>query len=279
MNQVFFKMSGAGNDFIVADNRNGLIPEDGRRKWIEQLCQRAVSVGADGVLLVEPPEHEGNFRMRYYNSDGGEAESCGNGARCIARFAHAIGAAPSEMTFETQAGLYQARVFDDNEVEIGMTDPISLRRSVELEIANAPEITVDYLNTGVPHAVAWLDNVEPVDVAGLGRAIRFHPAFQPAGTNANFVQVLGPNSLRIRTYERGVEGETLACGTGCVAAAALGAITGRVHSPVSVHTRGGVVLTIQFDHDGEAITNVRLRGEARIVYKAELVEPFMLVKD
>lgn len=270
----FFKMSGAGNDFIVADNRDLTIPESGRRGWIEQLCRRAVSIGADGVLLVEPPEGSANFRMRYYNSDGGEAESCGNGARCIARFAHVIGAAPTEMSFETQAGLYHARVFENKEVEIGMTDPVDLRLGVALDLKSSPDLTVDHLNTGVPHAVAWVDDVQAVDVQGLGRQIRFHTAFQPAGANANFVQVTGRSALQIRTYERGVEAETLACGTGCVAAAVLGAMSGRVRPPVLLSTQGGTILTINFDQEGAKITNVRLRGEARIVYKGELVEPF-----
>ncbi len=276
MKLSFCKMSGAGNDFVVADNRDRAIPEEGRRQWIERVCRRAVSVGADGVLLIEPADGDADFRMRYYNSDGGEAESCGNGARCIARFAHHIGAAPEQMRFETKAGLYHARVFANNEVEIGMTDPFDLRRgAVALQFDSLPAVTVDHLNTGVPHAVAWMQNIESVDVQNLGHAIRFHPAFQPAGANANFVQVVNESTLRIRTYERGVEGETLACGTGCVAAASLAGINGWVKPPVAVHTRGGVVLTINYDREGEAIRNVRLRGEARIVFKGELIEPFM----
>jgi len=274
MRLSFYKMSGAGNDFIVADNRDLKLGEEGRSQWIAALCRRRLSVGADGALLIEPAQGQGHFRMRYYNSDGGEAESCGNGARCIARFALHVGAAPPRMKFETLAGLYTAEVLEDGQVEIGMTDPTDLRLGVALDFPDRPSVPVDHLNSGVPHAVAWVDDVESLDVERLGRAIRRHPAFAPAGANANFVQTLSAQSLRIRTYERGVEGETLACGTGCVAAAALGALRGRVKPPVAVLTRGGATLTISFERDGERLAHIRLRGEARFVYRGELVEPF-----
>ncbi|MCX7016098.1 MAG: diaminopimelate epimerase [Candidatus Sumerlaeota bacterium] len=274
MNLTFYKMSGAGNDFVVFDNRGLSIPEEGRRQWIEGLCRRALSVGADGVLLIEPPRDNGHFRMRYYNADGGEAESCGNGARCIARLARHLGAAPARMTFETQAGPYSAEVFDNGEVEIGLTAPVDLRRDVLLEFGKFPRMTVDYLNTGVPHAVAWVDDVDTVNAERLGRAVRRHKAFAPAGANANFAQVLDEHTIRIRTYERGVEAETLACGTGCVATAALAALRGKARPPVALLTRGGTTLTISFDRAGDAFSNVRLRGEARIVFQGTLVEPF-----
>ncbi len=225
----FIKMSGAGNDFVVIDNRQGRIPEDGRRDWIARICARRVSVGADGALLVEPARAGADLRMRDYNSDGGEAESCGNGARCIARFAHRAGAAPAKMRFETMAGPYTAEVFADGQVEIGMTDAFDLRRGLALALGGGlGEVRIDHLNTGVPHAVAWVEDVEAVDVEALGRAIRFHDSLKPAGANANFAQKTGESSLTVRTYERGVEGETLACGTGCVASAALGALAGLV---------------------------------------------------
>ncbi len=285
MKLLFHKMSGAGNDFVVADNRNLSIPEDGRREWIDAVCRRGLSVGADGVLLVEPPEGDAHFRMRYYNSDGGEAESCGNGARCIARYANRFCGAPDNMRFETMAGPYTADVLENGEVEVNMTDPHSLRRGVNLEFPDFASVTADHLDTGVPHAVVWVDDIETVDfensdaeespIVLLGRAIRRHNEFLPKGANANFVKVIDKNSLLIRTYERGVENETLACGTGCIASAALGAMAGYVEPPVKVLTRGGITLTINFDRDGESITNVKLRGEARFVYQGELVEPFI----
>jgi diaminopimelate epimerase len=276
MKLQFYKMSGAGNDFVVADNRGLSIPEEGRREWIEALCRRGLSVGADGVLLVEPAAAgDAHFRMRYYNSDGGEAESCGNGARCIARFANRFCGAPERMRFETLAGTYAAEVMDNGEVEVSMTDPHSLRRGANLEFPDFPAVAADHLDTGVPHAVVWVDDVETVDIVPLGRAIRKHEAFSPKGANANFAQVVDKGNLLIRTYERGVEDETLACGTGCIASAALGAIAGFVEPPVKVLTRGGIALTIGFDRNGEKITNVKLRGEARFVYQGELIEPFI----
>jgi diaminopimelate epimerase len=269
----FHKMSGAGNDFVVLDNRDGSVPVEGRERWIAAVCRRGLSVGADGVLLVEPAQDGGHFRMRYYNSDGGEAETCGNGARCIARFAHNIGAAPEKMRFETMAGPYDAEVFDDGQVEIGMSDPFDLRRGVSLAFDDLPAVEADHLNTGVPHAVVWVDDVDSLDVEQMGRAIRRHEAFAPAGANANFAQIIDRSTLSVRTYERGVEAETLACGTGCVAAAALGALAGRVDPPVAVGTHGGATLTIGFERDGEAFRGVTLRGEARLVYRGELIEP------
>ncbi len=266
----FTKMSGAGNDFIVIDNRDGKIAQEERKPVFESWCHRRMGIGADGVLLVEPAsDRNANFRMRYYNADGGEAESCGNGARCIARFAHLIGAAPKELAFETQAGLYRAVIIGDD-VRLTMSDPHSLRRDVPLPLPGVPGDKVDYINTGVPHVVLLVEDLQGAPVEELGRKIRYHEAFAPAGTNVNFAKVIGKNQIAIRTYERGVEAETLACGTGSVAVALIANLKNLADSPVSILTSGGPTLKIHFDKRGESFANVRLEGEARIVYEGVL---------
>ena len=270
MHLDFKKMSGAGNDFIVIDNRTGVVPEQGRRERFEAWCQRRVGVGADGVLLVEPPEDQAHhFRMRYYNADGGEAESCGNGARCIARFAHLIGAVPDTMSFETLAGPYRAEI-GKLDVTVGMSDPFDLRREIEIEVPDLFEDEVDYINTGVPHVVVMVNELELAPIIELGAKIRFHSEFSPAGTNVNFVCKRNDGGLDIRTYERGVENETLACGTGAVASALIAHLDGYGVSPVPVHTRGGTILTVHFENRGEMFSNIQLQGEARVVYEGSL---------
>jgi diaminopimelate epimerase len=222
------------------------------------------------VLLVEPAREGHHFRMRYYNADGGEVESCGNGARCIARFAHLIGAAPASMRFETAAGVYEA-VVGETDVLLTMSDPHDLRRGVALEIPDLFTGQVDFINTGVPHVVMRVEDLESVPVATLGRAIRYHQAFAPAGTNANFIRLRPDGGIDIRTYERGVEDETLACGTGSVAAALIASLYGHGQSPVKVYTRGGPILQIHFERAGEAFRKIKLEGEARVVYEGIVV--------
>lgn len=267
MKLQFTKMTGAGNDFVVIDNRDGKVPEAGRRARIEQWCRRRVDIGADGVLLVEPAQEAGaDFRMRYYNADGGEAESCGNGARCISRFAHNIGAAGRSLNFETLAGLYHAEV-GEADVVLSMSDPYDLRRGVAIELPGLFKGEVDFINTGVPHVVIMVDDLAATKVYDIGRAIRYHAKFAPAGTNVNFIARRSDGGLDIRTYERGVEDETLACGTGSVAAALVAHLHGHGTSPVPVHTHSGVVLTIHFERAGEAFSKIKLQGEARVVYE------------
>lgn len=265
----FTKMSGAGNDFIVIDNRDGKIPEEGRRELFEPWCTRRLGIGADGVLLVEPAEGNADFRMRYYNADGGEAESCGNGARCISNFAFLIGAAPRTMKFETRAGLYHATVVEDG-VILTLSDPHSLRRDVEISLPELPGIKADYINTGVPHAVVFVSDLESIDVQSLGAKLRYHPAFAPAGANANFVQQFPDGRFAMRTYERGVEGETLACGTGAAAVGLIASLKGLASSPIAIQTSGGPVLRIHFDRNSQGFTHLRLEGEARIVYEGSV---------
>jgi diaminopimelate epimerase len=260
-------MSGSGNDFILIDNRRDRIPRRAMKAFVRAVCRRGLSVGADGVIFIQRSTRA-DFRWHYYNSDGGEAEMCGNGSRCAARFALMRKIAPKAQTFETLAGIIHAEVGKTG-VTVRLPLPINLRLNVPLEIAGKSYDT-HFLNTGVPHTVLFVDDVAPIDVETLGRAIRFHPAFAPAGTNANFVRIDAPHRLTIRTYERGVEGETLACGTGAVAAALLASFLGKARSPVTLHTRGGPPLKVGFTLDGETISRVELTGEARLVYEGML---------
>lgn len=264
MELEFWKLSGAGNDFIVFNNMDRHVPEEGRHELFSGWCRRGMSIGADGVLLAEPSDGA-DFRMRYYNADGGEAETCGNGSRCIARFAHQQGIAPAKMRFETVAGVYTAEIRGE-EVEVQVTDAHGLREGIRIR-DGVFDGEMHFLNTGVPHAVIFVDDLEAMDVLGAGRHLRYHGEFAPAGTNANFIRVRDRNNLDIRTYERGVENETLACGTGSIASSIIAARMGLVDPPVRVTTRGGDVLTIGFEAAPEGARNVTLQGSARIVYR------------
>src|SRR5438067_375108 len=209
----FTKMNGAGNDFILIDNRAGDIHLD--RGQIARLCDRHRGIGADGVLLLEEPSNHADFRMRYFNADGGEAEMCGNGARCFARFAKTVAGSRDKILFETPPGIIGAQLHGDL-VTLNMGDPTDLQMNVRLQIEKE-EALVHYINTGVPHVVIHVSRIDVVDVRSRGKKIRQHDMFSPKGANVNFLEKRGPKEIAIRTYERGVEDETLACGTGVVA--------------------------------------------------------------
>jgi len=259
----FVKMSGSGNDFIMVDNRAGILDGIDLPAWVVAVCRRNLSVGADGVILIEN-DAEIDFAWRFYNNDGGEAEMCGNGGRCVVRWAHDLGAAGEHVAFRTKVGVIRGWVLGGREVRVQLTPPHDYRERVELEIDGA-KLTAAFLNTGVPHAVLAVDDAEATDVAGLGRAVRFHPAFAPDGANANFVQVIDDHAAVIRTYERGVEGETLACGTGCVATAITMTLAGRLQNPVRLTTRGGEVLTVDFTQTESGVEDPTLQGPVRYV--------------
>ncbi len=259
----FTKMNGAGNDFVVLDNRDLSLALT--QDQIAALCDRHRGVGADGLLAVEPAESGADFKFRYYNADGGEAEMCGNGARCYGRYAQTLLAEPAEvLTFETIVGELAAK-FDGDLVEIAMADPFDLELDVDLALEGVGR--VDVINTGVPHVVVFVQDLAATDVVGLGRAIRNHAHFAPAGTNVNFASVVGDQHIAIRTYERGVEGETLACGTGMTACALIHNILTGTGSPIKVDVKGGDTLEIGFvpgaDH---AYTEVTLKGPADFVF-------------
>ncbi len=265
----FSKLSGAGNDFVVIDNRKNVIPNN-LTKFIEKICARRVSVGADGVLLVENSD-VADFKMRYFNSDGSEAETCGNGARCIAKFAYDEGIVKSDkMTFETKAGIYNAEIIGKN-VKIKMGDTVDMRLNFPIKLSNGT-FTVSSANSGVPHVVFLVDDIEKVDVIKLGRETRYHEDFAPKGTNVNFIKVKDKNNIDIRTYERGVEDETLACGTGSIASAIVASALGFAESPVMMHTWGGFKLKIYFTLQTSGAKDVYLEGDARIVYKGYLTD-------
>ena len=261
----FTKMNGAGNDFVMLDNRELRHRLD--KAAIARLCDRHRGVGADGLIAVEPAQNGADFRMRYYNADGGEAEMCGNGARCFARFASRIAAKNGAITFETQAGAIGARLLGD-EVQLAMSAPHSLALGTELAVAGE-KLTVHFLNTGVPHAVVFAGDLEKTDIVRLGSALRHHTHFAPKGTNANFIAELPGGGIAIRTYERGVENETLACGTGVTAAALIFARLTGATSPVRVQVRGGDTLQVGFEPAGDGWKNVTLTGPADFVFEGD----------
>lgn len=249
-------MAGAGNDFILADNRRGALknlPALARR-----LTDRKRSVGGDGLILIERSSIA-DLKMRIFNSDGSEAEMCGNGVRCAARFAVARRFSGPKLSFETLAGIIGAEV-RGSVVRARMTDPKGLKLGLAVRLEGREE-KLHFVDTGVPHAISVRPSVEDVDVAVVGRAIRRHGAFAPRGANANFVAIdARKNEIKIRTYERGVEGETLACGTGATAAALVAAELKGLCSPVLVRTRGGDTLKIYFSKDGGCFHDVYLEG-------------------
>ncbi|MDE0637942.1 MAG: diaminopimelate epimerase [Candidatus Poribacteria bacterium] len=270
MNKIpFMKLSGAGNDFVIINNLNQVIDSADSEfmNFVTKICQRRMSVGADGVLLVEPTENV-DFRMRYFNADGGEVETCGNGARCISKFAYLNGIVSEQMRFLTNAGIYEAEIVNDN-VKVRMSDPTDIRINVPLRLEDGVH-NVGFANSGVPHVVFFVDDLETTDVFDLGQQTRYHNDFKPAGTNANFICIHSQELIEIRTYERGVENETLACGTGSIASAIVSATLGKVKSPVSVKTASGVVLKIHFDLENDEAENVYLEGDARVIFAGEL---------
>jgi diaminopimelate epimerase len=265
----FYKMSGSGNDFIIIDNRPTVVENEGLTSFIRRICRRKMSVGADGFILIEPSD-KADFKWRFFNSDGSLAEMCGNGARCAARFAHVMGIAGKSLCFETDAGVVSAEVEDDR-AKVKMPDPAELCLDYKIELENGP-VMVSSVNTGVPHVVIMDQNIEEIDVYRVGREIRFHDAFAPAGTNVNFICQQKPGQLAIRTYERGVENETLACGTGSIASALIASCKTQLQSPINLLTRSGEALTIHFTNDGGIFKNIYLEGDARIIYSAQLGE-------
>jgi len=262
-------MSGSGNDFIIVDNRDKIVDETDLVNFIVKVCRRKMSVGADGFILVENTKGA-DFKWRFFNSDGSVAEMCGNGARCVARFAYLTGIAGPEMSFETGAGIVEARVAGES-VKIKMTDPSDLKTDYTLELKDR-SISFSSINTGVPHVVMVTDTLDDVEVVKMGREVRFHDMFAPAGTNVNFICPIKDDTIGIRTYERGVEDETLACGTGSVAGALIMARKMKIDAPINVLTRSGVILKIYYKEKNGTYQDIYLEGDARIIYRAELFE-------
>ena len=262
----FWKMHGAGNDFILVDDRALTFPT-ADAAYLARIAARRTGVGCEGIILIQPSQ-KASFRMRFFNPDGSEVEMCGNGARCVARLGHEIGAAPENMTIDTVAGVLKAAAMGD-EVRLHMTPPTGWRLNKMLTLARK-RIAYDFVNSGVPHAVIAVKDLAACDVQTLGSGIRYHKDFAPRGTNANFITVTGPQSLRIRTYERGVEAETLACGTGIVASALVSGRQDRVTPPVRVTAASGDVLTVDFRITKDGAEDVTLLGPAVHVFKGTL---------
>ena len=259
----FMKMNGAGNDFVMLDNRAGGVQLDPAQ--IARLCDRHRGIGADGVLLIEPARNGADFRMRYYNADGGEAEMCGNGARCFARFADRVAGPLEKLSFETPAGVIAAALEGEG-VTLQMSDPRDMRLNLAISAADQ-QLRCHYVDSGVPHVVIPVNEIATVDVRTVGAAVRNHPEFAPRGANVNFLEKRGGNAIAIRTYERGVEDETLACGTGVVASALIFAATEGAQSPVRVRVKGGDELQVGFERKGEQFTSVTLSGPAEFVFE------------
>ncbi|MBN1526030.1 MAG: diaminopimelate epimerase [Candidatus Omnitrophica bacterium] len=260
---AFTKAVATGNDFVVVDNRGGMI---GRNiaGFARKVCDRKRGVGADGLLLVERSK-KADLKMRIFNLDGSEPEMCGNGSRCIALYAKEKKIAPKEMDIETVAGVLSATVRDEM-VKVKLTDPRDIKWNLCLMIHKCP-YRVNFTNTGVPHVIHFVDDLERVDVKDLGWKIRYHEDFAPAGTNVDFVKVMDKKNIKIRTYERGVEDETLACGTGSVASAIIAAEAEKLDSPITVETRGGEKLKVYFEKDEGEFRNIYLEGRAQLVYE------------
>ena len=271
----FEKMSGSGNDFVVIDNRNSAVALEDQPEFARKVCRRMFSVGGNGLIFIENSSIA-DFSWRFYNGDGSVADMCGNGARCAARFAFRNSIAESKMVFETTAGTIQAEILADNQtVRVQMTKPFDFRLGLSMSL-NGKEHAVAFVNTGVPHAVIFVEE-EDTPVKKLGRKVRFHELFEPKGTNASFARVLSDGRLDVRTYERGIEDETMACGTGAVAAALFATMQRGMESPIEVVTSGGDVLTVRFDlHDGPVAENVFLEGPVRLIYKGQLTAEALL---
>jgi len=259
----FYKMSGGGNDFIIIDNTDNSVPESKASFLAEKLCKRQLSVGADGLILICSSD-EDDFKWMFYNSDGSKAEMCGNGARCAARFAYLKGIAGRSMTFGTLAGKIKAEIVDEDSVKVLMTPPLDAHFDYLLEVEKKC-LKVSSVNTGVPHVVIKSENLDEEPLVEVGRKIRFHDNYSPAGTNVNFYEIIGDSNVAMRTYERGVEGETLACGTGAVAVAIVANTCENIKFPVKIKTRSGATLIIHKEDN-----NFFLEGEARIIYQGIL---------
>ncbi len=262
---TFYKMVASGNDFVVIDNRQKIVTKP--VEFAKRVCPVHTAVGADGVLLIENSKRADYF-LRIMNADGSEAEACGNGYRCVGLFAHEFLRAGKHIVFETLAGLIEVDVNGRGAI-VRMARPTGFERDLELAL-NGRTLHMSFVNIGVPHAVIFAQDLEEVPVYELGRAVRYHARFQPRGTNVNFVRVEGRNELSVRTYERGVEDETLACGTGSVAAVVCSVLTDRVQAPVSVHTKSGEILKVNVTRQGDQIRDVFLEGGAKLVYEGKL---------
>ena len=269
MNVIHFtKMHGAGNDFILVDDRAGRFPAHDHLR-IAALAAKRTGIACEGVILVQKSA-VADFRMVFFNPDGTEADLCGNGARCVAAFAKEIGAAPgAAMTFETRAGLVDAEVLDQGLVRIWMPEPHDRRYNLQVK-AKGQVVAGDFINSGVPHFVVSCDSVAAIDVDKLGRELRLAEPFAPNGTNVDFVQFKAPNVVVMRTYERGVEAESGACGTGAMAAAVVGVEAKGLSLPIRERCTHGCELVIDGDWRESKGTGFTLTGPVKKVFEGDI---------
>ncbi len=267
MKQIrFHKMVGAGNDFIVIDHRRNSIKNVG--VFAREVCDPHYGVGADGVVLLENSK-KSDLRMRIINADGSEAEMCGNATRCVALYANKLMRFGKNLSLETKAGEIQTQILG-NRVRSNFTTPRDYRSQSKIRV-EGKEYSYYSVDTGVPHAVIFVKDLVKFPVVEVGRVIRLHKQFVPRGTNCNFVQIKNAHTLLIRTYERGVEDETLACGTGVVASAVVSVVEGFCKTPVKLITRSGEEMIVNFKFDGCCIENVTLEGPAKFICEGVLV--------
>lgn len=265
----FTKAVASGNDFVVIESGHQS-EVTSQKSLARKICERKLGIGADGLLLLEKSKRA-DVRMRIFNSDGSEAQMCGNGARCAALY-HSLlfrpsGRGPLMLNIETKAGIIEAKISGEN-VKIKLTEPRDYQPQVAVKV-NGRELKMYSINTGVPHAVIFVEGIEHIDVSNIGRQIRYYECFAPAGTNVDFVEAIDDDTIKVRTYERGVEDETLACGTGAAASAVVyglqSAASGRKNK-MNVITQGGETLKVYFDRDSDKISTVWLEGKAKITY-------------
>lgn len=272
----FWKMNGAGNDFIILNNIQEGLPAEAFPVLARTLCTPHRSLGADGFMVVEPAQGEGDFRMRFYNSDGSVGEMCGNGARCICRYGYETGLAGPTQRVETTAGLVIGERISQRAYRVRLNDPTTLSLHEELEAEGAvwPCAYVELGNPGLPHAVVpypGLAGADPQALFRLGRALRNHPRF-PKGANVNFYEVTGPDQVLEKTYERGVEDFTLACGTGTGSVVTVLTLLGQVSGQGVQVTMAGGVLTVDVERQGDQITGLYLTGPTNLVAKGEIFD-------
>ncbi len=258
----FYKANGAGNDFIVIDDRDEkLLRSIDIGKFVKNICRRRFSIGADGVIFIYNDKDENvDFKWEFYNSDGSAAEMCGNGSRCVSRIAYELGIAGKKLSFMTKAGIIKSEILRKDRVKVYMTCPRDLNSSV----TPAGMAEGGYVDTGVPHMVYQVDDINNCDLMNIGTKTRRHKLFDPKGTNVDFIELIDDHNLKMRTYERGVEGETLACGTGATASALIAYARGKVSPPITVITVAGKKLIIDFKYEKNQFSNVSMEGEALV---------------
>lgn len=260
-------MVASGNDFVVIESGVRRLELGSLNSLAKRMCESKLGIGADGLLVLLPSK-AADIKMRIFNADGSEAEMCGNGARCTALFKSKVKNKKAKIKIETKAGIIASETNGEN-VKVRLTDPKGLKLDIPLKLNNR-SLRVNFINTGVPHVVIFVQGLDNIDVVGIGRRVRYHRRFFPAGTNVNFIEVLDRDLIKIRTYERGVESETFACGTGSAAAALISGLKLKnITGKINVLTKSGEALKVYFDKEKNKFSNVWLEGKARLVYKGE----------